>query len=40
MKMLSTSDTVVWIKDGRIDRIAGKEELNINIGSIDGATVA
>ncbi len=40
MKMLSTPDTVVWIKDGRIYRIAGKEELNINIGSIAGATVA
>ena len=40
MKMLSASDKVVWIKDGAIDRIAGKGEVEIEIGSIDGETVA
>ncbi len=40
MKMLSASDTVVWIKDGRIDRVAKKGEVNIEIGTIDGATLA
>jgi len=34
MKMLSASDTVVWIKDGRIDRVAGKDEIDIEIGGI------
>jgi len=40
MKMLSASDTVVWIKDGAIDRIARKGEVEIHIGTIDGETVA
>jgi len=38
-KMLSASDAVVWIKDGRVDRIAGKGEIEIEVGSIDGETV-
>ena len=40
MKMLSASDRVVWIKDGAIDRIAGREELQIEIGTIDGQALA
>ena len=40
MKMLSASDTVVWIKDGSIDRIAKGDEIQVTIGSIDGETVA
>jgi len=39
-KMLSASDTVVWIKDGRIDRIAARSEIKIEIGTIDGKTLA
>ncbi|OGV61654.1 MAG: ABC transporter [Lentisphaerae bacterium RIFOXYB12_FULL_65_16] len=40
MKMISASDKVVWIRDGRIDRVAGKGEVKITVGSIDGDTVA
>ncbi|MGI6354608.1 MAG: ABC transporter ATP-binding protein [Lentisphaerae bacterium] len=40
MKMLSASDTVVWIKDGRADRIARKGEFEVSIGTIDGKTLA
>ena len=40
MKMLSASNTVVWIKDGSIDRIAKGDEIQVTIGSIDGETVA
>lgn len=40
MKMLSASDTVIWIKNGAVDRVAGKGELNIQIGTIDGRTLA
>ena len=40
MKMLSASDTVAWIKDGAIERLAGKGEFEIEVGSIDGQTVA
>jgi len=36
-KMLSASDRVVWIRDGQVDRIALREELNIQVGTIDGS---
>ncbi|NQT93052.1 MAG: ABC transporter ATP-binding protein [Lentisphaerae bacterium] len=38
-KMLSSSDTVVWIKDGAIERKAGRDEIQIDIGTIDGSTL-
>jgi putative ABC transport system ATP-binding protein len=40
MKMLSASDTVVWIKDGAVDRLAHKGEFEVEIGTIDGNTLA
>ncbi len=33
-KMLSVSDRVVWILDGRIDKIEDRDELNISLGTI------
>ena len=36
MKMLDASDRVVWITDGRISRIQSRDELDIQVGSIDG----
>jgi putative ABC transport system ATP-binding protein len=33
-KMLSASDRVVWIRDGRIDRIENREQLSISVGKI------
>ena len=36
MKMLSVSDRIVWIRDGRIAKIERREDLNIEIGTIDG----
>ncbi len=36
MKMLSTSDRVVWIRDGRIERVERREDLNISVGTIEG----
>lgn len=33
-KMLNVSDQVVWIRDGRIDKIEEREELSISIGTI------
>ncbi|MCC7191948.1 MAG: ABC transporter ATP-binding protein [Phycisphaeraceae bacterium] len=35
-KMLDICDRVVWIRDGRIERIEKREDLNIQVGSIDG----
>ncbi len=34
-KMLNVSDQVVWIQDGRIDKIEDRDELSISIGTID-----
>jgi len=33
-KMLSVSDRVVWIRDGRIDKIEEREQLSISVGEI------
>jgi putative ABC transport system ATP-binding protein len=35
IKMLNVSDQVVWIRDGRIDKIESREELTISVGRID-----
>jgi putative ABC transport system ATP-binding protein len=35
LKMLNVSDHVVWIRDGRVDKIDSREELSISIGQID-----
>ena len=40
MKMLSASDTIVWIKDGAVERVAGKGEFEVEVGTIDGQTLA
>jgi putative ABC transport system ATP-binding protein len=34
IKMLNVSDRVVWIRDGRIDKIENRDELSISIGKI------
>ncbi len=36
MKMLAASDRVVWIRDGVIDRIERREDLDISVGTIEG----
>jgi putative ABC transport system ATP-binding protein len=35
-KMLSVSDRVIWIRDGRVDQIMNREDLKIEVGTIDG----
>lgn len=35
-KMLDICDRVVWISDGRIERIEARADLNIAVGTIDG----
>jgi putative ABC transport system ATP-binding protein len=32
--MLNVSDQVVWIRDGRIDKIENRDELSISVGEI------
>ena len=33
-KMLATSDRILWIKDGRKDRLERRQDLNIRIGTV------
>jgi putative ABC transport system ATP-binding protein len=35
-KMLSASDRIVWIRDGKIDRIEDRRDLKIEVGTIEG----
>ena len=37
-KMLDVSDRVVWISDGLIEKIMNREDLKIEVGTIDGQT--
>jgi putative ABC transport system ATP-binding protein len=32
--MLSVSDRVVWIRDGKIERVAERKDLNIKVGEV------
>ncbi len=34
-KMLATSDRILWIKDGEIDRLERREDLDIRVGSVE-----
>jgi len=34
MKMLNVSDRVVWIRDGRVDRIARRDEIDVRVGKV------
>lgn len=34
-KMLNVSDQVVWIRDGRVDKIENRDELSISLGEIE-----
>ena len=34
-RMLNVSDRVLWIRDGRIERVQRREELQINVGRIE-----
>jgi putative ABC transport system ATP-binding protein len=35
-KMLAVSDRIIWIRDGRVDKIQRREDLKIAAGSIEG----
>jgi putative ABC transport system ATP-binding protein len=40
LKMLSVSDRIVWVRDGLIDRVERREEIQIDVGTIGGEEVA
>ena len=33
-KMLATSDRILWIRDGRKDRLEKREDIRIRIGTV------
>jgi len=35
IKMLNVSDQVVWIRDGRVDKIENRDELTISVGQVN-----
>ena len=35
IKMLNVSDQVIWIRDGRIDKVEDRAELSISVGQVD-----
>ena len=35
IKMLNVSDQVVWIRDGRVEKIEERDELSISVGHVD-----
>ncbi|MBM4040419.1 MAG: ABC transporter ATP-binding protein [Planctomycetes bacterium] len=35
-KMLSASDRIVWIRDGKVDKIEERRDLKIEVGTIEG----
>jgi putative ABC transport system ATP-binding protein len=34
-KMLAASDRILWIKSGQIDRLEQREDIEINLGTVD-----
>jgi putative ABC transport system ATP-binding protein len=34
MKMLDVSDRILWIRDGKVDRLEERKNLNIRVGGI------
>jgi putative ABC transport system ATP-binding protein len=38
MKMLDVSDRVVWLRDGKVERIERRENIEISVGTIEGET--
>ncbi len=36
IKMLSASDRIIWVRDGRLAKIERREDIDIQVGSIEG----
>ncbi len=36
LKMLDVSDRIIWIRDGMVDKIERREELDIEVGTVEG----
>jgi len=36
LKMLDVSDRIFWIRDGQVEKSGGREEVNIEVGMLEG----
>jgi len=36
LKMIDVSDRVIWIRDGKIDRIEQREDIDLQVGTVEG----
>ena len=36
LKMLDVSDRVFWIRDGKVERVERRADLDLNIGTVEG----
>ncbi|NIA15571.1 MAG: ATP-binding cassette domain-containing protein [Nitrospiraceae bacterium] len=36
LKMLDVSDRIIWIRDGRVDKIERRSDLDLEVGSLEG----
>ncbi len=39
LKMLDVSDRIFWIRDGRIDKVGKREEIELEVGTLEGEKV-
>ena len=36
LKMLDVSDRIFWIRDGRVDKVGKREEIELEVGTLEG----
>jgi len=36
LKMLDISDRVIWVRDGQVERIENRADLDIKVGEVEG----
>jgi len=36
LKMIDVSDRIIWIRDGRLERVEAREEVSIKVGEMEG----
>ena len=36
LKMLDVSDRIFWIRDGRIEKVGSRDEIELEVGSLEG----
>ncbi|HEX3000494.1 MAG TPA: ABC transporter ATP-binding protein, partial [Armatimonadota bacterium] len=36
LKMIDVSDRIVWIRDGRLDKVESREDIKMTVGEMEG----